>query len=58
MQSKKKNLNINAKLNLKKRDFIHLRKLNEFMKKLVLSDLHESIGGKMVEFAGYYMPVQ
>jgi aminomethyltransferase len=28
------------------------------MKKLVLSDLHESIGGKMVEFAGYYMPVQ
>ncbi|MFQ3333021.1 MAG: hypothetical protein ACI8ZH_000918, partial [Flavobacteriales bacterium] len=27
-QSKKKNLNINAKLNLKKRDFIHLRKLN------------------------------
>ena len=58
MQSKKKNLNINAKLNLKKRDFIHLRKLNEFMKKLVLSDLHESIGGKMVEFADYYMPVQ
>jgi aminomethyltransferase len=28
------------------------------MKKLVLSDLHESIGGKMVDFAGYYMPVQ
>ncbi len=28
------------------------------MKKLVLSDLHENIGGKMVEFAGYYMPVQ
>lgn len=28
------------------------------MQKLVLSDLHESIGGKMVEFAGYYMPVQ
>ena len=28
------------------------------MKKLVLSDLHESIGGKMIEFAGYYMPVQ
>lgn len=28
------------------------------MKKLVLSDIHESIGGKMVEFAGYYMPVQ
>jgi len=28
------------------------------MKRLVLSDLHESIGGKMVDFAGYYMPVQ
>jgi aminomethyltransferase len=28
------------------------------MKKLVLSDLHESIGGKMVDFSGYYMPVQ
>jgi len=28
------------------------------MKKLVLSDLHESIGGKMVDFAGYSMPVQ
>jgi len=28
------------------------------MQKLVLSDLHESIGGKMVEFTGYYMPVQ
>jgi aminomethyltransferase len=28
------------------------------MKKLVLSELHESIGGKMVEFSGYYMPVQ
>jgi len=28
------------------------------MKKLVLSDLHERIGGKMVDFAGYYMPVQ
>lgn len=28
------------------------------MKKLVLSDLHEKIGGKMVEFAGYRMPVQ
>ena len=28
------------------------------MKKLVLSDLHKDIGGKMVEFAGYYMPVQ
>ena len=28
------------------------------MKKLILSDLHEKIGGKMVDFAGYYMPVQ
>tara|TARA_X000000368_G_C23058404_1_gene725331 strand:+ start:12384 stop:13460 length:1077 start_codon:yes stop_codon:yes gene_type:complete len=28
------------------------------MKKLVLSDLHESTGGKMVDFAGYKMPVQ
>lgn len=28
------------------------------MKKLVLSDLHEKLGGKMVDFAGYYMPVQ
>ena len=28
------------------------------MKQLVLSEIHESIGGKMVEFAGYYMPVQ
>ena len=28
------------------------------MKKLVLSNLHESLGGKMVEFAGYKMPVQ
>ena len=28
------------------------------MKKLVLSDLHESIGGKMIDFAGYSMPVQ
>ena len=28
------------------------------MKKLVLSDKHESLGGKMVEFAGYLMPVQ
>ena len=28
------------------------------MQKLVLSDLHKSIGGKMVNFAGYYMPVQ
>ena len=28
------------------------------MKQLVLSDIHKSLGGKMVEFAGYYMPVQ
>ena len=28
------------------------------MKQLVLSDIHESIGGKMIEFAGYNMPVQ
>ena len=28
------------------------------MQKLVLSDLHESLGGKMVEVAGYKMPVQ
>jgi aminomethyltransferase len=28
------------------------------MKKLVLSDMHEIIGGKMVDFAGYSMPVQ
>ncbi len=28
------------------------------MKQLVLSGIHESIGGKMVEFAGYNMPVQ
>ena len=28
------------------------------MKQLVLSEIHESIGGKMVEFAGYNMPVQ
>ena len=28
------------------------------MKKLVLSDTHESLGAKMVEFAGFYMPVQ
>ena len=28
------------------------------MKQLVLSQVHESIGGKMVEFAGYNMPVQ
>jgi aminomethyltransferase len=28
------------------------------MKKLVLSDLHETLGGKMVEYAGYKMPIQ
>lgn len=28
------------------------------MKELVLSDIHENLGGKMVEFAGYKMPVQ
>ena len=28
------------------------------MKKLVLSDLHERIGGKMVDFAGFRMPIQ
>jgi aminomethyltransferase len=28
------------------------------MKQLVLSEIHESLGGKMVEFAGYNMPVQ
>ena len=28
------------------------------MKKLVLSDIHESMGAKMVEFAGHLMPVQ
>ena len=28
------------------------------MKQLVLSELHEGLGGKMVEFAGYNMPVQ
>ena len=28
------------------------------MKKLVLSETHEELGGKMVDFAGYYMPVQ
>jgi aminomethyltransferase len=58
MQIKKIFLNINVKLILKKEDFIYLLKFNLYMQKLVLSDLHESIGGKMVEFAGYYMPVQ
>lgn len=28
------------------------------MKKLVLNEVHENLGGKMVDFAGFYMPVQ
>ena len=28
------------------------------MKKLILSDLHKSLGGKIVDFAGYKMPIQ
>lgn len=28
------------------------------MEKLVLSQIHEALGGKMVDFAGFYMPVQ
>ena len=28
------------------------------MKQLVLSEIHKSLGGKMIEFAGYNMPVQ
>ena len=28
------------------------------MRKLVLSKVHEDLGGKMVDFAGFYMPVQ
>lgn len=28
------------------------------MKKLVLSEIHQKLGAKMVDFAGYYMPVQ
>jgi aminomethyltransferase len=51
-------MKISIKAFLKKEDFIHLLKFNIYMKKLVLSDLHESIGGKMVDFAGYSMPVQ
>ncbi len=58
MQIKKFFLNINVKLILKEEYFIHLLKFNLYMQKLVLSDLHESIGGKMVDFAGYKMPVQ
>jgi len=33
-------------------------KIKVFMKQLILSEIHKSLGGKMVEFAGYYMPVQ
>ena len=33
-------------------------KFNFSMHKLVLSELHEKIGGKMIDFSGYYMPVQ
>ena len=51
-------MKISIKAFLKKEDFIHLQKFNLQMRSLVLSDVHESIGGKMVEFAGYYMPVQ
>jgi aminomethyltransferase len=58
MQIKKKKIESQKKIILKKEDFIHLLKSNLYMQKLVLSDLHASIGGKMVEFAGYYMPVQ
>ena len=28
------------------------------MKKLTLSDIHEKLGAKMVDFAGFYMPIQ
>ena len=28
------------------------------MKKTILSDIHKSLGAKMVEYAGFYMPVQ
>jgi aminomethyltransferase len=58
MQIKKKNMNITSKLNLKKKGFHTFAKIKFFMKQLVLSEIHESIGGKMVEFAGYNMPVQ
>ena len=59
MQIKKFFLNINIKLILKKEYFIHLLKfLYLSMKKLVLSDLHESLSAKMVDFAGYKMPIQ
>ncbi|MDN3202648.1 glycine cleavage system aminomethyltransferase GcvT [Algoriphagus sediminis] len=32
--------------------------MEENIKKIQLNDLHESLGGKMVPFAGYYMPVR
>ena len=51
-------MNINVKLILKEEYFIHLLKFILYMNKLELSDLHEEIGGKMVDFAGYKMPVQ
>ena len=28
------------------------------MKKLTLSEIHENLGGKMIDFSGYYMPIQ
>ena len=28
------------------------------MKKLILSEIHQKLGAKMVDFAGYYMPIQ
>jgi len=28
------------------------------MKKLTLSEVHENLGGKMIDFSGYYMPIQ
>lgn len=32
--------------------------MSDNLKKIQLNDLHESLGGKMVEFAGYNMPVR
>ncbi len=32
--------------------------INKHMKKTMLSNIHEEMGGKMVEFAGFYMPLQ
>ena len=51
-------MKISVKAFLKKEDFIHLLKIILQMKRLALSDLHKKLGGKMVDFAGYYMPVQ